>query len=237
MDGSGGANRVRGLGRLDPRAKLLLATAAVLAVVSEPRGAVEPFMFYIPMTVALLLGAGVPWPFTARRALAVTPFALVAGALVLITGAGAREMATSLVLRVVTAVALFGVVTGTEPVGRILWSLRACGMPTVVTSLSGFMFRFIQVLGQEARRVETARQARTPGPIRTGRVRTFGQQWAMLFLRGWRRSQTIHQAMAARGFTGAFPGAAPGRLAPAEFGAALLLAGLFVMVRLRGVIT
>lgn len=220
------------LHRRDPRAKILLITGALVAVLSEPVGALRPFAAYYILVVVLLLAARTSPGFLGRRLAAVAPLVLAAAALILLTGGGSGDLAISLLLRAFAAVALLTVLMATEEMGEILWGMGALGMPRLFITQSAFMLRFAHLLGQEATRTERARRSRTPGRLRTGRIRTLGQQAALVFLRGWKRSQVVHQAMLARGFTGEFPVPARGRMVPADLALILAGVGTFAAVRL-----
>jgi cobalt/nickel transport system permease protein len=217
---------------LDPRAKVLLVTGALVVVLSEPVGSVPPFGAYYALVTGLLLATRTPPGFLARRLAAVAPLVLAAAILILLVGEGSREMALSLVLRAFAAVALLTLLVATEETGEILWAMGALGMPRLFTTQSAFMLRFAHLLGEEVARTDRARRSRTPGPLRAGRIRTYGQQAALVFLRGWRRSQVVHQAMLARGFTGAFPVPPRKKLAPAHMAMVIVGLGAFVAVRL-----
>ncbi len=220
------------LHRRDPRAKILLVTGALVAVLSEPVGVLRPFAAYYLLVAGLLLLARTPPGFLGRRLAAVAPLVLTAAALILLAGGGSGETALSLLLRAFAAVALLTVLVSTEEIGEILWGMGALGMPRLFTTQSAFMLRFAHLLGQEATRTERARRSRTPGRLRAGRIRTLGQQAALVFLRGWKRSQVVHQAMLARGFTGSFPMPARRRMAPADLGLILAGLGAFAAVRI-----
>jgi cobalt/nickel transport system permease protein len=219
--------------RLDPRAKLLVVLGALLLVMSEPPGALRPFAPYYVMTAALLVVARVPPPFLVRRLAAVAPFVVVAAGLLLLAGgAGGGDAALSLLLRAFVAVALVTLLVATERMSGILWGLSALGMPPLFGTQSAFMYRYALLLGDEAMRTDRARRSRTPGPLRAGRLRTLGGQAALVFLRGWKRSRSVYAAMLARGFTGHFPFATPGRLKTTDLGVALGVLAAFAAVRL-----
>jgi cobalt/nickel transport system permease protein len=219
--------------RLDPRAKLVLVLGALLLVMSEPPGALRPFAPYYAFTAALLLLARVPAAFLVRRLAAVAPFVVVAAGLLLLAhGAGGEGAALSLLLRAFIAVALVTLLVATERMSGILWGLSALGMPRLFGTQSAFMYRYALLLGDEAMRTERARRSRTPGPLRAGRLRTLGGQAALVFLRGWKRSRAVYAAMLARGFTGHFPFAPPGRLKARDLSVALGVLVAFAAVRL-----
>jgi cobalt/nickel transport system permease protein len=217
---------------MDPRAKVLLVTGTLVVVLSEPVGALAPFAPYYLLVTGLHLATRTPPRFLAKRLAAVAPLVLAAAALILLVGGGSWEMALSLLLRAFAAVALLTLLVATEETGEILWAMGALGMPRLFTTQSAFMLRFAHLLGQEAARTDRARRSRTPGPLRAGRIKTYGQQAALVFLRGWKRSQVVHQAMMARGFTGAFPVPPRERMTPADMAMVIVGLGVFTAVRL-----
>lgn len=223
------------LARLDPRAKLLLSFGAAVLVLSEPPGSVRPFASYGAMVLVLVMGARLSPRFMATRLAAVLPFVLLTAALVLLTGAGSADVALSLVLRAAAAVLLLGLLIGTEPVDRILWAMGTVGLPRFLVTQAAFTLRFAAVLSDEAGRTELARRARTPGPLRVGRLRTLGQQAALIFLRGWQRAGRVHQAMLARGFQGQFPDPATGAMPVRDLLLALAAVLAFAAVRMGSV--
>jgi cobalt/nickel transport system permease protein len=230
--------------RLDPRAKLLLVLGALLVVLSEPPGAVSPFAAYFALILSLLAVGRVSPRLLAWRVAAVAPIVVGAAALLLLAGGEAArpETALSMVLRAFAAVALATLLVATERMSGILWGLSALGMPRLFCTLSAFMYRYALLLADEAARIERARRSRTPGPLRAERaperaqryrvrIRTLGAQAALVFLRGWKRSQAVHAAMLARGFTGHFPFAPPGPLPTRHL--AVVAAGLAAFLAIR----
>ncbi len=203
-----------------------------MVVLSEPRGAVAPFAAYYIMVAALLLAARISPGRLGRRMAAVAPLVLVAAVLIVVAEGGSGDTALSVLLRAFAAVALLTLLVETEDTSSILWGLGALGMPSIFTTQSTFMLRFSHILGQEAARTERARRSRTPGRLLAGRVRTLGQQAALVFLRGWRRSQRVYQAMLARGFTGSFPAPPQGHIGPADVAFVVFGVGAFAIVRL-----
>jgi cobalt/nickel transport system permease protein len=222
------------LQRLDPRAKLLLVLGALVVVLSEPAGALRPYAPYYAMTLTLLVVARVPPAILAKRLAAVAPIVLAAAGVLLVGGgsAGGADAAMSVVLRAVAAVALVTVLVATERMSGILWGLSGLGMPRLFSTQSAFMYRFALLLGDEAMRTERARRSRSPGPGRNGRLRTLGGQAALVFLRGWKRSRAVYNAMLSRGFTGHIPFAPPGPLRAADLAVVATSLGAFMAVRL-----
>lgn len=223
------------LHRRDPRVKIVGVLLAVLLVVSEPAGTLAPFAGYALLTVLLLALGRVPATFVLRRVLLVAPIVLTAALFLVLEGGAASDgglgAGLSMGLKAFTAVAIVTLLTATERFHRILAGLRALGMPPMLTALAAFMYRYAFVLGDEVLRTGRARSSRTPGRLRAGRVRTYGSQAGTVFLRGWRRSRRVYQAMQSRGFTGTLPGAPPLAAGWTDLLFLALMTGGFSLVR------
>lgn len=224
------------LSGLDPRAKIVAVAAALLLVVSEPRTAIAPFAGYALAVVALFAAGRVPMRRLGARLLLAAP--VVAGAALFLAvaprtgGEGGPRIATAMVLKAGTAVALATVLVSIERLHRLLAGLGALGMPAGLTAVAAFMYRYSFVLADEVLRTTRARVSRTPGRLRVGRVEVYGRQAAMVFLRGWRRARRVHQAMASRGFDGVVPPGARMRLGVADVVFVAATVAIFAGVRL-----
>ncbi|MFO7767797.1 MAG: cobalt ECF transporter T component CbiQ [bacterium] len=223
------------LHRRDPRVKTVGVLLALLLVVSEPSGVAAPFAAYLLLTGALLTLGRVPALFVLKRCLLAAPIILTAALFLVLDGGvrweGGLGAGLSMSLKAFTAVSLVTLLTATERFHRILAGLRSLGMPEMLTTLAAFMYRYAFILSDEVLRTSRARVSRTPGPLRTGRVDTYGNQAGMVFLRGWRRSRRVYQAMRSRGFSGALPGAPVLRAGWGDLLFLLLVAGSFGLVR------
>jgi len=195
--------------RRDPRVKIVGVLLALLLVVSEPPGAVSPFGAYALLTALLLALGRVPALFVLKRMFLVAPVVFMAALFLILEGGPALDGGLgdglSMGLKAFTAVALVTLLVATERFHRLLSALRSLGMPRMLTTLAAFMYRYAFILGDEVVRTGQARASRTPGRLRAGRVRTYGGQAGMVFLRGWARSRRVYQAMRSRGFTGDLP--------------------------------
>jgi cobalt/nickel transport system permease protein len=98
--------------------------------------------------------------------------------------------------------------TATTESDHILRSLRAFGVPRVFVATVSFMWRYVFVIGEEAQRLITARQARCARPEgKVGgslgwRAGVAGNMVGSLFLRSVDRSERVYLAMLARGYNG-----------------------------------
>jgi cobalt/nickel transport system permease protein len=120
-----------------------------------------------------------------------------------------RLLALAILLKATAAIFLLTLLTATERFHRLLHGLRMLRAPHLLGVLSAFMYRYVFILSDELLRTSLARSSRTPGALRAGRVATYGNQAATIFIRGFDRSRRVYQAMCARGFSGRFPQSEP----------------------------
>ena len=230
--------------RLDPRVRIVVFTLALLIVVSVPPGQLTPFLLFYPFLVILQMISRIPFVWILKRCALITPFALMAGGMMMLTGesgldpagnavTGTRAItAISIILKAYAAVILLSLLTSTGRFHRLLEGMRALRMPPLLGVLSAFMYRYAFILSDEVMRTSRARLSRTPGSLRVGRFRTYGNQAATVFLRSWDRSQTVYNAMCARGFSGDFPLTSDLRLGGGDLLFVVLVPAVFLAVRL-----
>lgn len=201
--------------RLDARAKVVVALAFVVAVMSFDRYAVAPLLPFFAFPVLVAVWAGLPLALVARKVALVVPVALLialpnpffdrAAALDI---AGVQVAAgwvslVSIVLRALLAAAAAVTLVAVTGFPALCGALERLGMPNVLAVQLNFLHRYLTVLGEEALRMTTARELRGDG--RRLSLRDHGTLVGRLLVRTWDRAERIHLAMRARGFDGAFP--------------------------------
>ena len=204
--------------RVDPRAKLIAAFAAIVVVVTEKTSG-EPghFFWYIAVFALVVWASRVPVGFLIRRIVVVLPFIAMAAIFYPISTAfegstvawniddPAVKAASIIFLKGFTSVAILVLLTSTERFHRLLMGLRKMHMPKIICGISAILYRYVFLLTEEAMRTNMARESRTPGKLTVNKINVYGNQAAMIFLRSWERSQTIYSSMLSRGFDGEFP--------------------------------
>jgi cobalt/nickel transport system permease protein len=199
--------------RLDPRGKLLATLAFVVAVVSFPKYEVfglAPLVFFPLLMVTL---GGIPPGLVAKRVLIVSPFAVMIGLFnplldrapgMLLGGleisAGWLSFASILGRFALTMSAVLAL-TATTSFPAICQGLTALRVPRVFVIQLLFLYRYLFVLAEEARRLRRARDLRVQG-TRGLTLRVAGSMAGSLFLRTLDRAERVFQAMAARGYDG-----------------------------------
>jgi len=218
--------------RADARVKVALSFAAIIAINGTPVLAWPIHAGYAlgllglawvarisPLQILKRSALALPFVFMAAMGL---PFvregqAIVAldllGLPVTMTDIGLHRFANVMVKAWLSVWVSISLIFTTRFTG-IIAAMRSLGVPLVLTSIIGLMYRYMYVLVDEARRLMTARDARSAileddrGAVaRAGRgllwrARITGNMIGTLFLRTYERSERIYNAMLARGFDG-----------------------------------
>jgi len=172
-----------------------IALGAVLAAGLRPRRVLRP-MAALDGSMALVVAT---LPFTTSG----QPFFSIMGYGASVEG---LQRAVEIALKA-NAVALMALaLLGSAELPEIGHALRRLGVPAKLAQLFLMTVRYIEVLGQEYRRLRTAmmvRGFRMRFSVHTWR--SVGWLFGMLFARSIDRAERIGEAMRCRGFNGEFP--------------------------------
>jgi cobalt/nickel transport system permease protein len=212
--------------RLDPRAKIVGLAGITVVGVSTPLGAWPVFAACALALAAIAALARVgPW-LVWSRVRVILPLVVLAAAFVpfvrggpevavgplSLSGAGLATFALVTVKAAIGAVSavLLGTTTSFPDVLHGLERLR---VPRLLTVIAGFMYRYVFVIVDEARRMRAALAARAYRPRHLGQAGALGRMITALFLRSYERGERVYLAMLARGYAGTMP-----RFAALSFG-------------------
>ncbi len=213
--------------RLDPRTKLALTFLFLLTVALIPDRAWLSFGLLEAWLLAIIGISRVGFRAVQRRSALALPFLLPALTLLLVrSGDGGGRVLhlpgipwpvyeaglwrfLSIVARSYLSIQAAVLLSTTTPFPDLLWAMRALKAPRLLVAISGFLYRYLFVLADEARRMLQAREARS-GALeghRSGgsviwRAKVTGAMAGTLFLRAYERSERIWTAMVARGYDG-----------------------------------
>jgi len=211
--------------RLDPRVKLSLVGLFILTAALVPDRKWAAFGALEGLVLLATFLSRVGWVRVQRRSAVALPFTLAAltvvfstpgrvlwsvplpGFLLSITEAGVFRF-LSILARSYLSVQAAVLLAATTPFPDLLWGMRALRVPQVLVTITGFLYRYLFVLADEARRMLQAREARSAAPDGKGggsvawRARVTGSMAGTLFLRSYERSERIYLAMLARGYDG-----------------------------------
>jgi cobalt/nickel transport system permease protein len=245
------------LHHLDPRVKAVVTIAFILSNVLLPDGAWAAFLLSWVLVLAANALAQLGLGFTFRRSFVALPFALAAvttlfsipgeplaewrfGMLTLIpTDAGLLRF-VSIVIRSWLSVQMAILLVSVTRFPDLVHAFEHLRVPSILTMIIAFLYRYLFVLADEVMRLMRARQARSataPGRSAGGSVfwrgRVAGNMAGQLFLRSYERSDRIYNAMLARGYDGHMRTLNPHHLHASDWAAmigALACLGLFQVI-------
>jgi len=190
------------LSAFDPRVKLLcfLSLAVVIALLTGT----EVLLLALAFVLSLAAVSRVPPLHLVRGYALAFPF-IAAASLALLFTSGTGN-ALNMGLRVSASVLLLLVLVSSTPFMDVLWALRWFKLPSVLSDMIMFTYRFIFVLLDESGRMRLARSSRG---FRGGRSLLDGEAFkvlsntiGMIFLRSYRRADRVYLALLSRGYDG-----------------------------------
>ena len=227
---------------LDARTKLLVTFLAVAVCVSTPPAQFWVFGAYFVVLAVAIAAARVSVAVLLRRIAVAVPVAACSALLIPFLpaqdGGAVFEFgglhvshAGLLILWNVLAKSCFGVaclvlLAETTPFAELMPAMQRLRFPAFALMITGMTHRYLFVLGDEARRMMRARDARGYRGRGLWDARIIGNMIGALFLRAFERGERIHLAMAARGFRGPLPVEAR-PLHPRDYG---FLAGMSMLL-------
>jgi cobalt/nickel transport system permease protein len=204
--------------RLDPRAKIVGLAGITVVAVSTPLSAWPAFVACAVALGAIAAAARIPPRTVWSRVKVILPLVVFVAAFVpFVRGGPAVELgplslseAGLATFALVTAKAAIGAVSAvllaaTTSFPDILHGLERLRMPRLLTVIAGFMYRYVFVIADEARRMRSALAARAYRPRHLGQVAALGRMVTGLFLRSYERGERVYVAMLARGYEGTMP--------------------------------
>jgi cobalt/nickel transport system permease protein len=188
----------------DPRAKILLLLAFLIAVATTPRISLASVLCYAcVLLVGISLGR-LPAGAILARAAVVLPFSATFALLSIL--AGDRERALALLVKSYFSALAVLLLAAVTPLPKLLRGLESLGAPRILTLVVQFLYRYLFVISEQAQHMRLAALCRGLGSRARGRGRMGFQAAAgavaVLFARSYARAQGIHRAMLARGFQG-----------------------------------
>ena len=227
--------------RLDARAKVVATLVFVVVVASFDRytvAALLPF-FVFPVAVAAL--GKLPTAYLVRNVAVAIPFAVTIG---LLNPVFDRQVVfelgplpitagwiscTSIVVRAVLTLSAALILVGVTGFPAVCEALERLGMPRVFAIQLQFLYRYLFVLVEDARRSARALALRSCG--KQPRWRTVAVLIGFLLLRTWQRADRIHMAMLARAYSGEFHSRKTEHFGSAEVAFVLGWLALFGLLR------
>jgi cobalt/nickel transport system permease protein len=177
-----------------------LAAALLLAVGIALTPLSWWWIFALAAAVLLALAAAGRLPFgpLLRRLLWLEPLVLGVALLALLPPGGPALFATVL-LRSSLCLLTMLLLASTTPFAALLAVLRRLLVPELLVTTLALMYRYLDVLADEAQRMARARRSRSFDRRRWPGWRVLATVLSQLFVRSVARAERIHSAMLARG--------------------------------------
>lgn len=151
------------------------------------------------LLIVLSFGWRFPWWQLVRRIALLIPLLALTG-LSLIGQPDWTERIFQLGAKAVLSLWVMSMLIHVTPLDDLIEGLRALRFPPIGIELLTFLIRYFSVLGEEWRRMQLARRARTYRQSRGAELRAVAQSLGCLFIRAYERAERVHQAMLARGY-------------------------------------
>ena len=244
--------------RLDPRAKVLVTVAFILSNALLPDGAWTAFavswLFMLFVNILSNLG----FLFTFKRSFIALPFALVA--VTVLFSIPGRALSTfhflfwdltitdmgllrfvSILVRSWLSVQMAIMLVATARFPDIIHALEHLRVPSILTTIIAFLYRYLFVLADEVFRLLRARESRSAASTgsRSGgsvawRAEVAGNMAGQLFLRSYERSDRVYNAMLARGYTGHLQTMNPHVFRRVDFAVTIIAVIFLLLLQLAG---
>jgi cobalt/nickel transport system permease protein len=188
-----------------PEVKVLALFVFALSVAFVPRGAWWPFAVDAAIVAVLASWGRVPVTSLAVRLLVEIPFLVFIVLLPLVAGAEGLAFACAIAAKATLVVLATGVLSATTPAAEIVAGMERLRVPPTFTAIGALAARYLQVVLDELRRVNTARLARGDDARWLWQARAVAQSTGALAVRSLNRGERVHAAMLARGWDGRMP--------------------------------
>lgn len=230
--------------RLPPQVKVLATILFISCVAITPREAVWAFAAYAAALGVLVLVSRVGVRFVLLRMVGILPFVAFAFLIPFVASGEQIEVlgvsvsrdglwaAWNIVAKASIGAGTSILLAATTEVPDILAGLTRLRVPVVFTSIAGFMIRYLELIVEEIGRMRVAMTARGYDPNWLWQARPIAASAGTMFIRSYERGERVHEAMAARGFTGEMPELRKSHSVPSDWilGGVLPLYGLVIAI-------
>lgn len=203
--------------RLPSQVKVAAALSFVFLVAITPREAVWGFLIYATAIVTVAMASRIRPAFMALRMLGILPFIAFAFLIPFIGSGQQVEVlgltvsseglwaAWNIIAKASIGAATSIVLTATTEVPDILAGMNRLKVPVVLTSIAGFMIRYLELIVEEIRRMRVAMTSRGYDPRWLWEAKPIAASAGAMFVRSYERGERVYDAMVARGFSGEMP--------------------------------
>lgn len=190
------------LNRFDPRVKIVSTVVLVISMAFLTE--LYPLLICLAFLLVLVAVSKVPGKHLGKSYLMAFPFIFFTSFTILVTSG--PDPGLNMFLRITNSLIALLLLVSTTPFFDLLKSLRWFRVPSIISSLLLFTYRFIFVLLDELERMRIARKARGFNGGRNifqkDALRTIAYTAGMVFVRSNTRAGNIYDALKSRGYDG-----------------------------------
>ena len=202
---------------LPPQVKIAAAVAFIFAVAVTPREGMWAFAIYAVAVAVLVAVSKVGFGFVLVRLAGVLPFIAFAFLIPFIASGEPFEVlgvsvsrdglwaSWNIIAKATIGAATSIVLAGTTEVPDLLAGMNRLRVPTVFTSIAGFMIRYLGLIVDEIARMRVAMTSRGYDPRWLWQAKPIAGSAGAMFIRSYERGERVHAAMVARGYVGEMP--------------------------------
>jgi cobalt/nickel transport system permease protein len=220
---------------LDPITKIISFLAIIICIIVTPISRLKDFGLYFLLIMAIEIFSKLIFRQVVKRVFMLLPFVFIIAIVIPFVQEGdvcwsmkigcLRLHVThegiwtflNIVIKASLSLFLLVVASLTTVFSDFLKGLEMFRVPHLLIMLMSFMYRYIYVLLEEARRLMRARSLRYYGSRYVEQFRVVGYMIGVLFIRTYERAERIYNAMAVRGFTGEIMSVKRFRMSPLDF--------------------
>lgn len=163
---------------------------------------VKVYLHFLKVPLAFLVVGGITILIHSYPTGTATLAALPVGERLWGFTAGDLDQAARLFCKAMGAVGCMYFLSLNTPVTDLTMALERLRVPRLAVELMELIYRFIFVLGATAANIRLAQESRLGYQGFRRSVRSLGELSSMVFLRAWRKAQSIYTALEARGYAG-----------------------------------
>ncbi|MBM2833553.1 MAG: Cobalt transporter component CbiQ [Candidatus Brocadiaceae bacterium] len=208
------------LEKLDPRTKIVSFLSIILCMILTPITRIRDFGLYFLLILAIGFCSKITPGQILKKVCILIPFILFIAMFVPFIKEGNVCLSLeighwkfdithegvwtflNIIVKSTLSIFLLVIATSTTTFPDFLKGLDMLRVPRLLVMLMSFMYRYIFVLIDEARRLMRARSLRYFGSRYKEQFRAMGYMIGVLFIRTFERAERIYSAMIIRGFSG-----------------------------------
>lgn len=206
--------------RLDPRIKIISCIIFILFIIFTRPNSFIVFILYGLLLIILILSSRIPVKFFFKRSLVIIPFVLMISIFIPFIKqgkvAGGYSLGTlkltltydglmifwNILIKAYLSILCMILLSASTNFSYLLKALEKLKIPSLITMVLSFMYRYIFVIQDELDKMRQAKESRSIGGSAWFHFKALANMIGVLFIRAYERAESVYLAMCSRGFSG-----------------------------------